>query len=125
LSGSDYRDQALFPDWCEFYGFVFSYCAKQQGCQSKKSINQWLKFWHDVCGIPVELSTGDTIMQCYEFETVLKYMTQKVKEMGVSRRYDQLELADILFDHDVTTLDRLGDVVSLARNLQCGIRLAA
>lgn len=66
------------------------------------------------------MSTSD-----YEFETVLNYMTQKVRELGLGRRYDRLDLADILIDHDVTSLAQIGDVVSLARNLQAGIRLAA
>ena len=61
----------------------------------------------------------------YEFEAVLNYMTSKVRELGLGKKYDRLDLADILIDHDVTTLDRIGDVVSLARNLQAGIRLAA
>ena len=61
----------------------------------------------------------------YEFEAVLCYMTRKAHEFGLGDRYDRLDLADILIDHDVTTLDRIGDVVSLARNLQAGVRLAA
>ena len=61
----------------------------------------------------------------YEFEAVLNYMTQKVHALGLGKQYDRLALADVLIDHDVTTLDRIGDVVSLARNLQAGIRLAA
>ena len=61
----------------------------------------------------------------YEFEAVLNYMQSKVQALGLGRQYDRLDLADILFDHDVTTLDRIGDVVSLARNLQVGIRQAA
>ncbi len=61
----------------------------------------------------------------YEFEAVLDYMTLKVQQIGLGKQYDRLDLADILIDHDVTTLDRIGDVVSLARNLQAGIRLAA
>jgi len=54
----------------------------------------------------------------YEFEVMLKYMTRKVAELGMGPRFDQLALADILIAHDVTTLDKLADVVSLARNLQ-------
>ncbi len=64
-------------------------------------------------------------MQCYEFEIVLRYMAKKVDEFGPANQYDLLDLADILYDHDVTTIDQLPDVVSLARNLQAGIRLAA
>lgn len=64
-------------------------------------------------------------MQSYEFELVLGYMERKVAEFGVARRYDRSDLADILIDHDVVTIDRLSDVVALARNLQSGIRLAA
>lgn len=64
-------------------------------------------------------------MQCYEFAAVLGYMTEKVREFGMAGQYDQLDLADILIDHEVTTIDRMNDVVSLARNLQIGIRLAA
>lgn len=59
-------------------------------------------------------------MQSYEFEVILRYMTQKVAEFGMAGRFDQLDLADVLIDHDVTTVDRLSDVVSLARNLQSG-----
>jgi hypothetical protein len=64
-------------------------------------------------------------MQCYEFEAMLTFMERKVADYGMARKYDRLELADILLDHDVTRLDQLPDVVSLARNLQAGIRLAA
>jgi hypothetical protein len=60
----------------------------------------------------------------YEFEVMLKYMTRKVAELGMGPRFDQLALADILIGHDVTTLDKLADVVSLARNLQSGVSLA-
>ncbi len=56
----------------------------------------------------------------YEFEVVLDYMTSKVAEFGMSRQYDRLDLAEVLLDYDVTTIDRLPDVVSLARNLQMG-----
>lgn len=61
-------------------------------------------------------------MPSYEFEVMLRYMTTKVAEFGMAGRFDQLDLADILIDHDVTTIDRLPDVVSLARNLQSGSR---
>ena len=64
-------------------------------------------------------------MQCYEFELVLNYMVKKAAEFGLAHQYDRLDLADILIDHKVTTVDRLSDVVSLARNLQVGIKLAA
>ena len=64
-------------------------------------------------------------MQCYEFECLLTFMERKLADYGMARKYDRLELADILLDHDVTRLDQLPDVVSLARNLQAGIRLAA
>ena len=64
-------------------------------------------------------------MQCYEFESLVSYMEQKVSEFGLSSEYDRADLADILIDHEVTSLDRLADVVTLARNLQAGIRLAA
>ena len=63
-------------------------------------------------------------MQSYEFEVVLRYMTHKVAEFGMARKFDRLDLADILICHDVTTIDRLPDVVSLARNLQSGITMA-
>jgi hypothetical protein len=52
-------------------------------------------------------------------------MAKKVEEFGLADQYDLIDLADILYDHDVTTIDQLPDVVSLARNLQVGIRLAA
>lgn len=64
-------------------------------------------------------------MQCCEFEMVVEYMRLKVEEIGVERHYHRLELADILMDHGVTTVDRLPDVVSLARSLQPRNRLAA
>ncbi|MGA8259030.1 MAG: hypothetical protein WB783_02335 [Arenicellales bacterium] len=65
-----------------------------------------------------------TEMQSYEFEMMLRYMTSKVAELGMALKYDRLDLADILIRHDVTTVDRLPDVVSLARNLQSGITSA-
>jgi hypothetical protein len=54
-------------------------------------------------------------------------MQLKVAELGIKRRYGRMELADILMDHGITTVDQLPDVVSLARNLQVQsrIRLAA
>ena len=66
-------------------------------------------------------------MQCCQFEMVLTYMQLKVAELGIKRHYTRLELADILMDHGITTVDQLPDVVSLARNLQAQarIRLAA
>lgn len=64
-------------------------------------------------------------MQCCEFEMVVEYMRLKVAELGAERRYHRLELADILMDHGVTTVDRLPDVVALARSLQTRARLAA
>jgi ABC-type glutathione transport system ATPase component len=63
-------------------------------------------------------------MQSYEFEMMLQYMTSKVAEFGMAPQYDRLDLADILISHDVTTVDRLPDVVTLARNLQSGITVA-
>jgi len=64
-------------------------------------------------------------MQCYEFELLLTYMMQKVGEFGMAGQYDKIDLADILIDHDVTSIEQISDIVSLARNLQAGIRLAA
>lgn len=64
-------------------------------------------------------------MQCYEFELVLGYMTKKVAEYGMENYYDRADLADILIDHDVVSIDQLSDIVSLARNLQIEGRLAA
>lgn len=66
-------------------------------------------------------------MQCCQFEMVLAYMQLKVTELGIKRRYTCMELADILTDHGITTVDQLPDVVSLARNLesQSRIRLPA
>ena len=66
-------------------------------------------------------------MQCCQFEMVLAYMQLKVAELGIDRHYPRMELADILMDHDIRTVDQLPDVVSLARNLQVQsrIRLAA
>jgi predicted O-methyltransferase YrrM len=66
-------------------------------------------------------------MQCCQFEMVLAYMQLKVAELGTKRRYTRMELADILMDHGITTVDQLPDVVSLARNLetQAGVSLAA
>ena len=64
-------------------------------------------------------------MQCCEFEMVLEFMRMKVAEFGIERHYHRLELADILMDHEITTIDRLPDVVSLARSLQTQARLAA
>jgi len=66
-------------------------------------------------------------MQCCQFEMVLAYMQLKVAELGIERRYPRMELADILMDHGITSVDQLPDVVSLARNLQVQsrIRLAA
>ncbi|NIW85782.1 MAG: hypothetical protein GWN09_04155, partial [Gammaproteobacteria bacterium] len=56
-------------------------------------------------------------MQCCEFEMVLAYLEMTCRELGIRRRYRRMELADLLMDHGVTTIDRLADVVSLARNL--------
>ena len=64
-------------------------------------------------------------MQCCEFEMVLAYMRLKVAEFGSHRHFHRLELADILMDHGVTTIDRLPDVVALARSLQPRIGRAA
>jgi hypothetical protein len=54
-------------------------------------------------------------------------MQLKVAELGINRHYPRMELAHILMDHGITTVDQLPDVVSLARNLQVQsrIRLAA
>ena len=71
---------------------------------------------------PIE---GESRMQCLEFEIVLAYMQLKVAEFGLGRHYHRLDLADILMDHGITTVDRLPDVVSLARSLQARARLAA
>lgn len=66
-------------------------------------------------------------MQCCEFEMVLAYMELKCVELGIRRRFRRMELADLLMDHGITTIDQLPHVVSLARNLQAEsrIRLAA
>lgn len=64
-------------------------------------------------------------MQCCEFEMVLAFMRLKVDEFGIGRHYHRLDLADVLMDHGITTIDRLPDVVSLARSLQSRIRFAA
>lgn len=64
-------------------------------------------------------------MQCYEFEMLLRYMTKKLAEFEPNHSFDRLDLADILIDHSVTTVDQAADVVSLARNLQTKISLKA
>lgn len=64
-------------------------------------------------------------MQCCEFEMVVEYMRLKVTELGLAGRFHRTELADILMDHGVATVDRLPDVVALARRLQTIGRLAA
>lgn len=64
------------------------------------------------------MKSHESGMENYEFEVMLKYMTHKVAEFGLGPRFDQLALADILIGHDVTTVDKLADVVSLARNLR-------
>ena len=64
-------------------------------------------------------------MQCCEFEMLLTYMTKKLAEFEPSHSFDRLDLADILSEHSVTTIDRMADVVSLARNLQSEVRLLA
>ena len=64
-------------------------------------------------------------MQCYEFEMVVEYLRLKVTELGIGRRYHRADLADILMDYGVTTVDRLPDVVAVARALQAHHRRAA
>lgn len=64
-------------------------------------------------------------MQCCEFEMLLRYFTKKLAEFEPCHSFDRLDLADILIDHSVTTIDRMADVVSLARNLQTEVRLMA
>jgi hypothetical protein len=64
-------------------------------------------------------------MQCCEFEIVLEYMKLKVSELGLDRHYHRLDLADMLMDHGITTIDGLPEVTSLARDLQVQTKVAA
>ena len=64
-------------------------------------------------------------MQCYEFEMLLRYMAHKLAEIEPSLPCDRLDLADMLIDQSVTSIDRAPDVVSLARNLQTSFRRIA
>ena len=64
-------------------------------------------------------------MQCYEFEAVRILMRRKLAEFGVEHCSDDLEIADLLSEVGVTSMEQLPDVVSLARNLQAGIPIAA
>lgn len=64
-------------------------------------------------------------MHCYEFETLLTYLTKTLSEFEPSQSFDRLDLADLLSEHSVTTIDRSADVVSLARNLQSELRVKA
>lgn len=64
-------------------------------------------------------------MQCFEFEMTRAILARKLAEMGLEDAYDTLDLADVLLDHGVTRVDRLPDIVSIARNLEAGVPLAA
>lgn len=87
--------------------------------------NQSLGIWHGSCCGHKDSTKRAAEMQCCEFEMVLEFMRLKVDEFGIGRHYHRLDLADILMDYDLTTIDRLPDVVSLARSLQTRTGLAA
>ena len=57
-------------------------------------------------------------MQCCQFEMVLAYTRLRVSEAGLGRHYHRLELADLLMDRGVTTIDRLPEVEDLVRSLE-------
>ena len=64
-------------------------------------------------------------MQCSEFEMVLAYTRARVAEMRIGRHVSRFELADILMDHGVTTVQQLPEALSIARNLEIQSRIRA
>jgi len=64
-------------------------------------------------------------MQCCEFEMVLTYMRMRTAQCTRERHYHRLELADIVMDHGVTTMDKLPEVDALVLNLERQMRSVA
>ena len=67
----------------------------------------------------------ESTMQCYEFEIVRTMMRKKLVDSGVGDGFDALDICDLLTEAEVTSVEQLADIVSLARNLQAGVTLAA
>jgi hypothetical protein len=64
-------------------------------------------------------------MQCCEFEMVLAYMRMWTAQCVLEHHYHRLELADVLMDHGVTTMDKLPEVDALEPNLERQMRSVA
>ena len=62
---------------------------------------------------------------CFEFDVLLRTLKVQMNAFGVRTPYTDLELADLLDEYGIESLNQFPDIVSLARNLQFNVELAA
>ena len=64
-------------------------------------------------------------MQCYEYELIRVTLMGYVREIDPGCRVDALAIADYLDTYGITSITRLADLKSIARNICAQRRLAA
>lgn len=64
-------------------------------------------------------------MQCYEYEALCRTLMACVEERYPDMAFDIHAAADAIDDYGIDDITQLADIVSIARNIGFGIRLAA
>ena len=63
-------------------------------------------------------------MQCCEFKMVVTYMRLRVSEARLGRHYHRLELADVLMERGLSTIECLPEIDALVSELRARPRSA-
>ena len=64
-------------------------------------------------------------MQCYKYEVLCRTLVACVKERYPSQDFKIPDAADAIDAYGIDDVTQLADIVSIARNIGFGIRLAA
>ena len=64
-------------------------------------------------------------MQCYENELLCRALVHYVRERDPTRAIDVVEASEIIESYGIDSVTQLADLVSIARNVCFGFRLAA
>ena len=64
-------------------------------------------------------------MQCYEYEALCRMLVACVKERYPHMEFGLLDAAEAIDDYGIDSITQFADLVSIARNIGYGVRLAA
>ncbi len=64
-------------------------------------------------------------MQCYKYEALCRTLVACVKERYPGMKFDIHDAAEAIDDYGIEDVTQIADMVSIARNIGFGIRLAA